>query len=721
MAFSDRPVVSREVRGGKRPLTVLSGVGVWAVVVGATPGRGITGSVVIGLALGMAAILLLWNAGTVRRVWAGWVGLALVGQAAALQLVHAGPSIGYQHVRVPFPVHRAAEAVAVGILVVQVVLVAIGLARERERLVRWWAALPPGRWLLLGVVLLALSATVSRSPGFYAAELLAAFGLQLLGLGNLVLVALTFAPADLDRLRHLLARRLDGARGDRTPWLAALWVTGVAAGLAFWSYQRHPHVPDEVGYLYHAKYFAAGLLSMPAPPVREAFDLAMMTIRGDHWYGIFPPAWPAVLALGVRVGAPWLVNPLLAGLNALLLYRLTRGLFGRDTARKVTLLYAASPWVLFMAMSFMAHTVTLTFALVAALGVVRARQQSDRWWIWAGVAGVGVGLVSLVRPLDGVIAALALGLWLLWPGRLRGFLAVTVMAVVTAGTASLQLAYNRQVTGDALRFPVSEYMDAVHGPGTNALGFGANRGAGWTGLDPFPGHGPVDVVVNANLNLTVTNVELFGWMTASLALLAFLFLSGGAKRADWVALGMSGIVIAVLSLYWFSGGPDFGARYWFLVLVPWLLLSVRGWDRLAAWIERAGLQHARGRVAVGIGVAVCGAMLLFVPWRAVDKYRHYRSMEPGMRTLVEGDRLDGGLVLVRGNRFPDYMSAAIYNRVGFPDRWPVIAYAASDQTVRDVVRAFPARPVWVVDGPTRSGHGFVLRGGPYPPGEPPPP
>ena len=36
--------------------------------------------------------------------------------------------------------------------------------------------------------------------------------------------------------------------------------------------------------------------------------------------------------------------------------------------------------------------------------------------------------------------------------------------------------------------------------GTNDLGFGANRGLGWSGLDPFPGHGVLDVIVNAALN-----------------------------------------------------------------------------------------------------------------------------------------------------------------------------------------------------------------------------
>jgi hypothetical protein len=90
--------------------------------------------------------------------------------------------------------------------------------------------------------------------------------------------------------------------------LAALWVTVLAAVLSLTAYQRHPHVADEVGYLYHARYFAEGVLTMPTPPVPEAFDIDLMHYEEDRWYSPVPPAWPAMLALGALLGAPWLVN-----------------------------------------------------------------------------------------------------------------------------------------------------------------------------------------------------------------------------------------------------------------------------------------------------------------------------------------------------------------------------------------------------------------------------
>src|SRR5690606_10366434 len=130
-----------------------------------------------------------------------------------------------------------------------------------------------------------------------------------------------------------------------------------------------PHVPDEVIYLYHARYFAAGMLTMPAPPVPEAFNIDLMTYEPTRWYSPVPPGWPAALSVGVLLGAPWLVNPVLNALNVLLASMLLHAVYDRRTARLAVLLLAVSPWFLFMGMNFMTHTFTLTCALAAAVAV----------------------------------------------------------------------------------------------------------------------------------------------------------------------------------------------------------------------------------------------------------------------------------------------------------------------------------------------------------------
>ena len=102
------------------------------------------------------------------------------------------------------------------------------------------------------------------------------------------------------------------------------------------------------------------------------------------------------------------------------------------------------------------------------------------------------------------------GLWALGVGGCRlsvRALAGFVLGVVVVGAAVLP--YNRQITGNAAVFPLTAYYDEYYGPRTNAFGFGPDRGLGWP-IDAFPGHSPLEALLNAALNLFSMNVELLG-------------------------------------------------------------------------------------------------------------------------------------------------------------------------------------------------------------------
>src|SRR4029077_9687084 len=131
------------------------------------------------------------------------------------------------------------------------------------------------------------------------------------------------------------------------------------------------------------------------------------------------------------------------------------------------------------------------------------------------------------------------------------------------------------LTGNPTVFPINAYLDKYYGPNRNALGFGPERGLGWA-IDPYPGHSPIESLINANLNISSINVELFGWSTGSLLFIALILFSGTMRRSDYLMLAVIVAVVGTYSFYWFSGGPDFGARYWYLILVPCIALTVSG-------------------------------------------------------------------------------------------------------------------------------------------------
>jgi len=642
------------------------------------------------------------------RVRAAFGVALLVALVATLSMgARAGPVVGYHHFpalddlgRFRWPLVFALAGAVLGLGA------HMGLERQRgtdlwrslQRVLSGWRA--PAFALLI----VAAAAKISRPPGRSLLE----FGLvSVAHLGALALVgALSFelAPSALTRVRAFWERVFGAPSSDepepggvdRFALTLALASTALAALLNVLVYERVPHVPDEVVYLFHARYLAAGELFLAPPPVPAAFDLDLLLLDQGKWYCPVPLGWPLVLACGAWAGIPWLVNPLLGGATVLVVYALLRELASRRTARIALALLAVSPWFVFLNMSFMTHPLTLLAASCAALGVARSRRTGSVKACAA--AGLAIGVAALVRPLDGALLAVTLGLWSIGLGGARLRLgAIAALVVSTAASGLAALPYNRALTGDASRFPIQRYVDVVYGPGKNDLGFGPDKGLGWGGLDPWPGHSLWEGLVTAQFNLFSVDAELFGWCTGSLVLVwLWLLLArwGSTDRA------MACFIVAIVGsslLYWFNGGPDFGARYWHLVLVPLLWASVRGLREL----ERRSDDPARVQAAVALLVLV--SLSTWFPWRALDKYWGYRGIRGTPRDVVVAASLERELV--QGERHPDYAALAWLN----PPRWdadaPLFAWAKDAETTLALFSAFADRPLRVARAVAREADG----------------
>jgi 4-amino-4-deoxy-L-arabinose transferase-like glycosyltransferase len=654
---------------------------------------------------------------------AAWLVLALVGQAVALQLVEAGTLVRWQHYK---PVERLlseSHPLLLAYLALQAALVIVGLRNRWAVIKRWLVGnFMPWQLLGLGLVFVLTSAAVLRDVRQYVVELLIAAFIQAVNLGNVVVMAWSLPEATLVALR----RRSDALFGrtderaahvagvlDRFAVLAAIWVMVVAVILNVTSYERHPHITDEVNYLLHARFLAEGTLTLPAPPVPDAFELYIMESKGGLWYSATPPGWPAMLALGVRLGAPWLVNPLLAGVNVLLSYLLLRDLYDRRTARMAVFLLTVSPWNVFMAMNFMNHTFTVTCALAAGVLVTWARRSGHAWW--AGLAGISLGIGSLIRPLDGLIVACLLGLWAIGFGgkrlNLASIVALLLGAIIAGATV---LPYNALLTGQATVFPLNAYLDEHFGAGVNDFGFGANRGLNWP-VDALPGHSPLEGLINADLNAFSINEELFGWSTGSLILVFLLLISGRLTRADYLMIALAGTVFCSYFFYWFNGGPDFGARYWFLMLPPCVVLTVRGVQLLESKVGGGAANPSTKEVAVNAAVlSLCAlALVNYFPWRAIDKYYGYWGMRPDLAHLADEYGFGRSLILVRAQAsHPGYASAAVHNPLDLTAAAPIYAWDRSPAVRAQLLQAYPDRPVWIVAEPATPDETYTVVAGP---------
>jgi hypothetical protein len=221
-------------------------------------------------------------------------------------------------------------------------------------------------------------------------------------------------------------------------------------------------------------------------------------------------------------------------------------------------------------------------------------------------------------------------------------------------------------------------------------------------------------VINANLNISSINAELFGWSTGSLLFIALILFSRKARKSDYLMLAAIAAVVGTYSLYWFSGGPDFGARYWYLAIVPCIALTVSGIRFLENAFHQTGVESIpNGTRVLAAVLSMCILTLVnYFPWRAIDKYFHYLRMRPDIPYMAKEHGFGRSLVLIRGNRHPDYASAAAYNPLDLSANGPVYVWDRNPEVRAKAIRAYPDRLIWLVDGPSLTDTGFKIVAGP---------
>ena len=644
--------------------------------------------------------------------------LALLAQASALQLVDAGQHPAPQHYVWWTELLDSRHAGFVAALLAITVVLALSVYRWRDRI--GFPRRARSGFLPIALLLILMAfATVSVSPRLLrtVGELMLASWVVVVGALSVALAAAMAPPLAVTRSWD---RFRDALRTPRVaavfPWALACWVFVASVALNTVAFDRIPHIPDSVAYLFQAKYFAEGQLYLPAPadsgvfPGRNhdtsAFSVPHTINDGSKWYGIFPPGWPALLAMGVLLGAPWIVNPIIGAATILLVYSLIARLHHRGIAQATISLLALSPQFLAMSASFMSHPFALLCALLMFLGIERARTES---FAWAVVGGVGLGALVLVRPIEGVLLGTIAGLWALGIAGTRLPVGrLLVFAAIAVGIGALLLPYHETLTGNALYDPITKYFDETYYQGSNRLGFGSEIGnVDWkTDLDPFSGHGLRDVVFNTNQNLYMLNFELFGWVFGSLWFAALFILYRRAQKADFVFVATLAVVIVGYSCYWFSGGPDIGARYWYQAIVPLTLLTVRGIDSLRRHRHDAS-DPTDARLMLFLALASLTALINVAPWRILDKYHHYHDMRADIRRLDRTHTFGNSLVLIRSARadhpFAEYASAFVFNPPLLTGTGTIYARDLGPDVRARLQASFPSRPVWVIEGSSLTG------------------
>lgn len=448
---------------------------------------------------------------------------------------------------------------------------------------------------------------------------------------------------------YLLAERLERHTTRLVEWLdhrsiGQIAITGALFSmLAGWLVlDGMPHVSDEVAYQFQAKAMAQGRLSLPVPDPIASFRFIHTMVMGDRWFGIMNPGWPAVLAVGYILRAPWLINPLLGALALYLLHGFFRetGVTGR-TARLTVLLLAISPLLLFMNGTFMSHPVNLVLFAGFCWSWARVLGTESRGA--AVVAGLTLGMNLLVRPVDSIAVTLPFAVQglvhLRRNPRLLPLYALTT--VIALGGVLLTLLYDQALTGNAFLMPVTEYF-RMRNPGERfGLGFGADMGTKMHGAE-WPGFYPIDAVRVSSYRVSQFLLDLFGLPLLPVAAMAYAV----RRRREWdewfvVMVGTIGSLLAVYFIHFYHG-IAYGSRHLYLATPAVMLLLAR---IVSEWLDRGTPETSRQARALVAALVIFTVVFAYPP--LLREYgRAYRGVDGRIRDAVRVTRITDAVVFV---------------------------------------------------------------------------
>ena len=410
-----------------------------------------------------------------------------------------------------------------------------------------------------------------------------------------------------------------------------------------------PHVMDEIAYVFQAKTYLSGHVTAPVSLPRAAFALWFVDDRASK-YGIFPPGWPAVMALGVLVHLRAWVNPILHGITTWIVSKCGRRIGGPRARLLAAIVYGLSPQALFLAASLMSHTVVALGAACALWGGISASTvKTSRSALALGGAGVAIAMLS--RPLCGVVVAIGLGA-LLYVALVRKKIAIDFCVAaalpILLGVIAL-CAYNQSITGSATKFPQTVWFDEHapptddpffrYGPGCNELGFAHGCDVGIKNAS----HDLKNALSNTGDNLTSWLFLAGGGPLSLLAPLVVIALARDEKRKRLVAIASTiPAAIVLYALYWYAG-TCFGARFYHAALPALLLLGALALSQLDRWKMRATKWGTLAWFALSLPGFVVGLQEISDHyWGLDDRFQHVADKwNKGTAVVMVAFKTDG--------------------------------------------------------------------------------
>ena len=182
--------------------------------------------------------------------------------------------------------------------------------------------------------------------------------------------------------------------------------------------------PDTASYLFQAKLFAQGKISLPVPPQTINGEITIepngtqnaglakpeygfspsphINMLQGKWYSKYPFGNALMMMFGVFINAPWLIPALATGGALFLLFLLVRDMYGRQIALIAAVIALISPATAGMGSTWFSEPVSRFFLTLFLFTLVRTLNNPGNV-IYPLISGSALGYAFNTRPLSAIV------------------------------------------------------------------------------------------------------------------------------------------------------------------------------------------------------------------------------------------------------------------------------------------------------------------------------
>ncbi len=455
-----------------------------------------------------------------------------------------------------------------------------------------------------------------------------------------------------------------------------------------------PHIQDEIVYLFQAKVIAMGKLYAVPNRLGEFFDYEFVIEEGGKWYGKYFFGFPLLLSLGVILGCPWIVNPLIGAVVIIVIFFIGKEFLDKNTERFLPLLCLLSPFYLFMCATYLSHPSALLFSYIFILYFLKSFKNGS--WRYPFFSGAALGFNFNIRPYDSILIAtpfFVYGLYCLMAKKIRikqvlFFILAFVLFLI------LFLLYNFTLTGNAFQTPFNKYCPTDH------LGFGKEVGLPY--LKEY-GHTFLDGLNNTRNNLKKISEGLLGWPVLTILLIILPFLFKSKNKWDWISF-FSFFVVVFGYFFYYLDGIAFGARYYFITLPMLLILTIRGIIFLDEPVKKLTQKYfklsslsAENVLPIIILFLILRSAIIYFPERIAEYSNRYWNIDEVLGQEVKKNNIHNAVVFIKSGNFRKGEAAPNYYGGGFMLNSPrldtdiIYARDLGDEKNKELMKEFSKR------------------------------